>query len=58
MLPFGGGRTSPRRIVGCAIVGMVVLGGLRQRNFALVWVAGLISLTGDWLLFVALPLAV
>ncbi len=31
---------------------------LRQRNFALVWVAGLISLTGDWLLSVALPLVV
>ena len=35
-----------------------MLAVLRQRNFALVWVAGLISLTGDWLLFVAVPLAV
>jgi len=31
---------------------------LRQRNFGLVWVAGLISLTGDWLLYVGLPLFV
>jgi MFS family permease len=35
-----------------------MLAVLRQRNFALVWVAGLISLTGDWLLMVALPLFV
>src|SRR5688572_7749656 len=35
-----------------------MLAVLRQRNFALVWVAGLISLTGDWLLMVALPLVV
>jgi MFS family permease len=35
-----------------------MLAVLRQRNFALVWFGGLISLTGDWLLFVALPLFV
>jgi MFS family permease len=29
---------------------------LRQRNFALLWFGGLISFTGDWILFVALPL--
>src|SRR2546423_7636308 len=35
-----------------------MLAVLRQRNFALVWVAGLVSLTGDWMLFVGLPLFV
>ena len=35
-----------------------MLAVLRQRNFALVWVAGLLSLTMDWLLFVAVPLVV
>lgn len=29
---------------------------LRQRNFGLLWTGGLISFTGDWILFVALPL--
>jgi MFS family permease len=29
---------------------------LRQRNFSLLWFGGLISFTGDWVLFVALPL--
>jgi MFS family permease len=29
---------------------------LRQRNFALVWFAGLISMIGDWMLFIALPI--
>lgn len=28
---------------------------LRQRNFALLWVGGLISMVGDWVLFVGLP---
>ena len=28
---------------------------LRQRNFAVLWTGGLISMLGDWLLFVALP---
>src|SRR5882724_10440609 len=31
---------------------------LRRRNFALVWLGGLASLTGDWALFAGLPLAV
>jgi MFS family permease len=35
-----------------------MLAVLRQRNFALVWFAGLISLTGDWFLMVARPLVV
>ena len=29
---------------------------LRQRNFALLWFAGLISMMGDWVLFIALPI--
>jgi predicted MFS family arabinose efflux permease len=31
---------------------------LRQRNFALLWVAGLVSISGNWMLFVALPVLV
>jgi Transmembrane secretion effector len=31
---------------------------LRQRNFALMWLAGLISLAGDWALSVGLPIYV
>ena len=31
-----------------------MLATLRERNFALHWVAGLISYTGDWLLIAAL----
>ncbi|HEY3474873.1 MAG TPA: MFS transporter [Anaerolineales bacterium] len=29
---------------------------VRQRNFALLWFAGLISMLGDWMLFIALPI--
>jgi MFS family permease len=31
---------------------------LRQRNFALLWIGGLISMVGDWVLFVGLPFEV
>jgi Na+/melibiose symporter-like transporter len=35
-----------------------MLSTLRQRNFALLWFGGLISLAGDWVLFIALPIYV
>lgn len=35
-----------------------MLATLRQRNFSLLWFAGLISMMGDWMLTVALPVAV
>ncbi|HEY3231775.1 MAG TPA: MFS transporter [Roseiflexaceae bacterium] len=35
-----------------------MLATLRQHNFALLWFGGLISLTGDWMLFIALPIYV
>ncbi len=35
-----------------------MLGVLRQRNFGLLWLAGFISMVGDWVLFVALPIYV
>jgi len=31
---------------------------LRQRNFGLLWWAGMISITGDWVLWIALPIYV
>src|SRR5262245_15580007 len=31
---------------------------LRQRNFALLWFGGLISMMGDWMLWIALPIYV
>jgi MFS family permease len=31
---------------------------LRQRNFALLWAGGLISMAGDWMLYIALPIYV
>lgn len=31
---------------------------MRQRNFSLLWFAGFISMTGDWMLIVALPVTV
>jgi MFS family permease len=33
-----------------------MLATIRQRNFALLWFAGLISLAGDWMLLIALPI--
>lgn len=35
-----------------------MLATLRQRDFALLWSGGLVSMTGDWMLFVALPIYV
>ena len=31
---------------------------LRQRNFLLLWVAGLVSMAGDWALVVGLPVEI
>ena len=35
-----------------------MLAVIRQRDFSLLWVAGLISMVGDWMIFVALPITV
>ena len=35
----------------------IMLATLRQRNFALLWFGGLISITGNWMIFLALPLS-
>ena len=34
-----------------------LLATLRRRDLALLWSGGLITLTGDWMLLVALPIA-
>jgi len=36
----------------------MMLAMLRERNFTLLWFAGLISIAGDWMLLIALPLHV
>ena len=44
--------------IGSQEFGTTLLGVLRQRNFALLWWGGLISLAGDWVLMIGLPLQV
>src|SRR4030042_1604111 len=34
---------------------VIMIATLRQRNFALLWFGGLISMTGDMVLYIALP---
>ncbi|WP_415646483.1 MFS transporter, partial [Stackebrandtia soli] len=48
--------TSERRHKGAARAGAMAL--LRQRDFGLLWWAGLISLSGSWMLRIALPVTV
>src|SRR3990170_1488040 len=42
----------------CPTWGWLMRSVLRQRNFGLLWMAGLISLAGDWMLRIALPIYV
>jgi hypothetical protein len=37
---------------------MPMLATFRHRNFTLLWLGGLISLAGDWMLNIALPVYV
>src|SRR5919198_1112108 len=49
---------TPSSSVRCGRQRSNMIATLRQRNFALLWFAGLISLAGDWMLIVALPIYV